>query len=446
MSTLFSPKSAVVVVTILLLATALASVAIWGRNIGMAEDWLMVPAMTGNQDNLLAWLWSQNNEHRLPVQRLIYLGLLRATADFRSGMVLSQLLLVFLVFALVRAATGALGGRIGWSAVLFPLALLHLGHWENLIWGWQFQFVWSVLLTGLLLAIVVAQSAPIGLQAGLASALLLLLLPISGANGIVTAVAMTPWLAAQGVVRLVAEADENDRRMGIALIAAAMLSLVVTGLYFVGYVSPEWSPPLASPMQFLSAAETYFAYALGPGTRAALLPAAVVVILFTGVGCAMAVWAFYTAGPKERLRAGGLALFIGSGVALGLAISLARGGYPYRMPDRYALMAVLPLLGAAFAWALYAPPRIGQMAVAGLAMLFLLMLPLNVRAGFEWRNWYVDGMLKVEADISAGVPISELAARHYSFLVHWSEELLRKSIEQLHASGIGPFAAAATNP
>ena len=113
MSTLFSPKSAVVTVTILLLAMALTSVVLCARNIGLAEDWLMVPAMTGHQDNLLVWLWSQNNEHRLPVQRLIYLGLLRATGDFRSGMVLNQLLLVFLVFALVRAATLALGGQIG---------------------------------------------------------------------------------------------------------------------------------------------------------------------------------------------------------------------------------------------------------------------------------------------------------------------------------------------
>ncbi len=70
----FAPAAA----TALLFAVTLASTAIWTRNIGIEEDWKMVPPWLGEEPDLLAWLWSQNNEHRLPLQRLISCGRVRA--------------------------------------------------------------------------------------------------------------------------------------------------------------------------------------------------------------------------------------------------------------------------------------------------------------------------------------------------------------------------------
>ncbi len=442
--------------TLLLLAVALGSVARWGYNIGLAEDWFMVPAMTGNEPDLAAWLWSQNNEHRLPVQRLIYLGLLWLTEDFRSGMVFSQLLLAGLGLALAWAAARA-RGRARWRDALFPLALLHLGHWENLIWGWQIQFVWSTVLAGLVL-VLVARPEPLDLRAGLAASLLLVLLPLSGANGIVVAAAMAPWLAAHAAVRLgfdrigplrLAPAGlPADRRTGRLLLVGAILPYAAIAVYFIGYERPPWSPPLASPREFLSAAEVYFAYALGPGTRRLpLLLAAIAVLAFAVLGGLLALRAFFAPKrPEERLRAGGLVLFIGVGIFLGLAIALSRGAYEYRMPDRYALFAALPLLGAAFAWELYAPRRFGAAAVTALAIVLVALLPYNIRMGLEWRDWYRAGMAAVQADIAAGVPIPELAARHRPFLMHWTEDGLRERMRMLSQAGIGPFAAAREKP
>ena len=445
---LLDPRLGIAGATLLLLAMAFTSVAMWGRNIGLAEDWFMVPAMTGNEPDLAAWLWSQNNEHRLPVQRLIYLGLLRLTGDFRSGMVFSQLLLAGLGLALAWAAARA-RGRPRWRDAVFPLALLHLGHWENLVWGWQIQFVWSTVLAGCVLALV-ARKGVLGLRAGLAASLLLALLPLSGANGIVVAAAMAPWLAAHAIVRLgrsqigplrLAPAGvPADRRIGLVLLAGAILPYALIGVYFIGYAQPGWTPPMASPQEFLAAAETYFAYALGPGTRRfSLLLFALAVIGFIALGGLLALRAALAGRPEERLRASGLVLFIGVGVALGLAVALARGGYAQRMPDRYALFATLPLLGAAFAWEIYAPRRFGRFAVSALAIGLVLLLHANIRTGFDWRNFYVRGMTAVEADIAAGVPIPELAARHHPFLMHWDEDGLRARMQMLHEAGIRPF-------
>jgi hypothetical protein len=176
----------------------------------------------------------------------------------------------------------------------------------------------------------------------------------------------------------------------------------------------------------------YSAYALGPAARWIPLPAAAIVLLILAGGGILAARAVLLADREDRPRALGLMLFIGAGIALGLGIGWGRGGYPYRIPDRYALLSVLPLVAAAFAWELYAPRRLGRRVAMGLAVLLVLMLPLNVRAGFEWRDWYVGGMRKVEADI---------AARHYPFLMHWSEDRLRAAMHDLHDAGIGPFAS-----
>lgn len=431
---------------------ALASVALWGRNIGLAEDWGMVAAMTGNEPDLGAWVWAQNNEHRLPVQRLLYLGLLKLTGDFRSGMVFSQLLLALLALACAWAA-GRMRGELRWRDMVFPFALLHLGHWENLVWGWQIQFVYSVMLSGLLLVVVSARNGVLGPRAGLAAVPLLVLLPLSGANGIVMGAALAPWLAAQGAVRLGINrigplcigssipVSRTDHLTGVGFITGAVLSFGVIGLYFIGYVSPPWSPPPASPAEFAAAAESYFAYALGPGARHFSLLAAVAVAGFIVCGGLLASRALIVGPPEERLRAGGIALFIGAGAALGLAIAYARGSYDGRLPDRYALFAVLPLLGAVFAFDLYAPRRLARLVVAGLLVGFIVLLPLNIRAGLQWGNWYVAGMSALEADMAADVPIPQLAARHHGFLMHWSEDRLRNAMQMLHDAEIGPLGA-----
>jgi hypothetical protein len=441
----YGPPRAIGIVNALLLAAGLLSITLWGRNIGMAEDWSMIPAMTGNEPDLLNWLWSQNNEHRLPIQRLIFLGLLKATGDFRSGMVLSQLLLAFLATALAWSAAQARGGQSRWSDLLFPLAILHLGHWENLVWGWQIQFVWSTALVGLLLAIVAARPGAMSARAGWLAAFLLVLLPISGANGIVVAAPMALWLAAHGATKLRFDPDPATRRQGIALLVAAALSIALIGVYFIGYVSPPWSPPPPTSEQFLRAATTYFAYALGPAARSESLLAAAFVVLVIGLGGLLAFRTLLTGDPNERLRAGGLTLIIGAGIVLGIAIAWGRGAAGYRMPDRYALFSALTLLSSVYAWELYALQRVARGLSAGLAILFILLLPFNVRSGFEWRDWYVDGMRRVEADIGSGVPIPEMAHRHHPFLMHWSEDRLREGMLMLSNGGIGPFAKAAPN-
>ncbi len=148
------------VIWAIMLVSALSAIAIYGRDIPLAEDWFMVQPLTGHEPDLAAWSWWQNNEHRLPLPKLVYLLLLELSGgDFRVGMVFNALALSALAAAMVVAVRELRGGRTVLIDAFFPIVLLHLGHWPNLVWGWQIQYVLSVVLTGMLLLPVVRAPA-----------------------------------------------------------------------------------------------------------------------------------------------------------------------------------------------------------------------------------------------------------------------------------------------
>jgi hypothetical protein len=428
----------VATVLLALVIVDLACIVWWGRDIPLAEDWVMVPPLTGHERDMLAWLWSQNNEHRLALPRLAYWLLLEAFPDFRSGMVLSQLLLATLAAALVRTAWIVRGGKSSYADLFFPLALLHLGHWSNLMWGWQVNFVIAITLAGIVLcAIVRADGLLSGARAAVA-AIGIVLLPLSGAIGLVLSGPLVLWLAWQATVHLVGRSPACSRRTGWFLATAAALTAVLCLVYFVGYERPSWSPPAPDPSQFAKALVKYLAYGFGPGARLAWGLSALLAVTVLGAAVAVLVRGLRSAQGAEKHRAVGIAAFMAACAALSLSVAWGRGGDP-GMPDRYSILAVISLIGAFFVSLLYGSGRARALIPAVLTLILLCFLPLNLRTAGGWRNWYVQGMQAVEHDIAAKVSIDDLARRHRVFLMHWSEDRLRDGMMMLRDAGIGPF-------
>ena len=190
-----SPAAVVWLVWAVTLASILVSIARDGRNIPFEEDWFMVGPMTGHEPDLPRWLWSQNSEHRLPLPRLVNLALLRATGDFRSTMVFDALAIAAVAAAMILVARRLRGGRTSLADAFFPLLLLHLGNWDNLVWGWQIQFVLPTVLACVLLLVIVARPGPPTRWGAAAGAVALIGLPLSGANGLIFAPTLAAWLA-----------------------------------------------------------------------------------------------------------------------------------------------------------------------------------------------------------------------------------------------------------
>jgi hypothetical protein len=427
-------------VWVVTLASILASITRDGRNIPFEEDWLMVAAMTGHEPDLPGWLWSQNSEHRLPLPRLLNLALLSTTADFRSTMIFDALALGAVAAGMILVARALRGGRTSVADAFFPLLLLHLGNWDNLVWGWQIQFVLPTALACAFLLVIVARGDLPSRWAASAAALALIGLPLSGANGLVFTPTLAAWLAYTSWARR--RNPATDHRAGDWLPAgAACLSLLLCAVYFIGYETSPWNQPSPGPGAALATTGKFLALGLGPAAaKAWLLCGSLAVLVF--LASIVLLVAAYRNDRDERVRIVGLLAFFAAAAVLALAVGWGRAGRAAetgRMPTRYVLLAAPGLCAVYFTALLYGRPWMRRVVPGVLAAAIALLFPFNTRVGFERRAWFGAGFSSFERDLKAGTPRELLANRHYPFLLHWDEPLMAISLQQLHDAGIGAF-------
>src|SRR5262245_46124071 len=82
----------------------LAYVWAFGSAMPLADDWELVPVLSGAEPLTGAWLWEPNYEHRIPVPKLVLAALAAPGYDPRAGMLFNCLALAALSFAMIRAA------------------------------------------------------------------------------------------------------------------------------------------------------------------------------------------------------------------------------------------------------------------------------------------------------------------------------------------------------
>src|ERR1700740_3081887 len=93
-----------------MLVAALAFVGKYGSNVPYWDEWNMVPVLVGDQPVDAHWLWSEHNGHRIPLPRLLLLGLYKLTgSDFRAGMYFNVFALGALAFTMIWVAKGQRG-------------------------------------------------------------------------------------------------------------------------------------------------------------------------------------------------------------------------------------------------------------------------------------------------------------------------------------------------
>jgi hypothetical protein len=421
------------------LAGILGSIARDGRNIPFEEDWLMVAPMTGHEPDLPRWLWSQNSEHRLPLPRLVNLALLRATGDFRSTMVFDTLALAAVAAGMILVARGLRNGRTSFSDGFFPLVLLHLGNWDNLVWGWQIQFVLPTVLACVLLLIIVARPALSTPGVTVAGTLALIGLPLSGANGLLFAPTIAAWFAYVAWVR---RGGNRSGQVGAwAPAGAVLLTVMVVAIYFVGYESSPWNVASPSLGATLKTSGKFLALSLGPAAEKSWLFCGLVVSVILLASLA-ALGTALRPRVEERLRIVGLLAFFAAVILIALAVGWGRAGREAEsgyMPTRYVLLAAPGLCAAYFTLLLYGTGWVRRFGPAGLAILMALLFPFNTRAGIERRDWFAAGLGAFERDLASGSSAALLAHRHHAFMLHWDESLMVAGLHQLHDAGIGPF-------
>ncbi len=419
-------------------AGALWLVARYGSDVPSWDDWDMVPTLTHAQPVTAGWLWSQHNEHRVPLPRLLYLAVNRVTGtDFRATMVADAFAMAAVAAGMIVAARRRRGPRL--ADAFFPLVLLHWGQAANLLWGWQLQFFCSVVLACLaLLAIVRAEpGARLG-RSAVAVGLCAMLLTVSGANGLglVPALALWPLALALFPPRWTGAA----RPAGRGALTVAVLALLLTAVYFVHWQPVPYHPKSHSVHQTLKTALQFLAIGLGPAGHV-WWPISEYAALGLGAAtAALLAWVWRTR-PAERPRAFGLLLFLAAMVSLALGLGLGRDGFE----TRYVTLAAPAWCATYFAWRLYGPGSVRRIAPALLALAAAVALVPNVQFGMTYASDLRTHLSAFERDMAGGVPAYELIRRYGPWL-HPHQDIVADYLRLLARAHVGPYARLQPDP
>jgi hypothetical protein len=404
------------------------------------EDWTLVPAVTGHEHHLLSWLWSQNNEHRVPLPRLVLLLVLRAAhANFRSGMLLNIGLMALLAAAMMLAVRSFRGGETRYSDAFFPVAALNIGHWENLYWSWQLTFVLAVFLAGILLLVLLSDPEMRERRSAYVAGAALIAEPLCGGTGLLYVPLLALWTLWLGIRALRGRVRGGS---GIILVVSAVFSLVLSGVYFVSYHRPEWTILHAGVWERLIGVGEVLTFGFGAGTRTLRLvfvPLTLALLLGSAWNVIRGIRAEH---GLLRIRLLGITVFLATGLGYAAALGWGRAAVVrdvYNLwPTRYMLL-VVPLLYAVYmAWDIYGPRRQRAFVQVSLFALSLLLLPLNTVHGLRSTDWSVEPRRAMLSDLNRTVP--DFANRHHRFLAHMVPvQDLAASIRMLRQVGRWPF-------
>ena len=427
----------------LMLAAGLWFVAVYGFTIPHGDEWEWLPVVAGQQPVSLAWLWSMHNEHRMVVPRLIYLGLGEITGfDFRAGAVFNILALSGLALALMLAAR-RLRGRTSVYDAFFPLLLLHWAQCENIAWGFQLNFITSVVLVGVVLLIIVGCGPQLAIaSAGLAT-VCLVALGLCGLYGLAYLPALACWLAFAGIWRW-RDGATHARRDGLVLIGCAFALAALVAGYFVGF--RQSNPRTLHVWASLSTALQFLSGGIGPGARNLARLGHT-----RGRGLRLRTLATVPGFPPPTARAhprGGAVFSAWRRWLLGLGRRRRsrQEGAKAGFMERYMTLGTPLLCLLYLQFTLYSSPAVKVHLQRTLALLMLGLLLVNMPKGLRYANDFQQVQTMLEADMRAGLSSADLALRHGDDLGFAPPNVFAWRLDMLRAARLGPYRDAAAQP
>ncbi len=412
---------------------AFAFVVVFGANAPYADEWEFVPTLLG-KESLITWLWTQHNEHRLPLSRLIYYVLFQLTHDFRASMFLQVTMLSGLAFWLMRLSA-RFRGRPEWVDAFFPVSLLHLGHWENFIMGYQLCFALFCCLVTCLAVVAIQTQRETAFRSGIFAGVLLLLIALTGGFGLPVVPPVAVWLIYLSVISW----REGKKSQASTLLVLAVLPLMYMAIYFNGYEKPSHHPsPSRDPVAVGMVTGEVLAMALGIGISGVWWSVALVEVVI-GLGTVIML-VRQGRSPSNRPSSAGLIAIAAGVCGLAVAIGIGRGsmGTDMGLWSRYSLL-VWPLLGTAFlAWVKAGRRLIPIALCAAAALAFPSNMVTGMQVGMMIRTHYD----QIESDVKTGVPTDQIVLTRFpnSFNANQMDRAIQ-NIPLLRSARIGVFGA-----
>ena len=345
---------------------------------------------------------------------------------------------------MIRAARRCRGGYHHADAFL-PIALLNLGHHENLLWSIQITYVLSVVLLGMVLALVVRSRGIPGLGSLAVASACVGLMPLCNAGGLAFIPALTLWfwLLAAGVLLTKAP---GGRWRALQIVALSLPALVLMVLYLRGYSAPKHHAAPGGAWAALRTTVQFLGMSLGePG--ASLWPGSglvVVALLLGSVGVLARAW-FREAGERARIE--GMACVLAAVVSLAFGSGWGRSGEDVLagLQPRYTTLAIPALLVVYFIFAGYGPRLTRNLVPMTLFTAACILLWPNIEQAWAAGRGAHAEAEGFDRDLATGTPLFRLVRRYTPYL-HPSQESLHEALTLLHRGEIGKFRSLQEDP
>lgn len=425
---------------------AFALVARYSSNSPYADEWPWLDVVVGDRPLDAGWLLEPENHHRVPLAKLLYIGLAWLTNDdFRAGAVVNVLVLSTASLMLVTAVRRARGEtRLG--DLLIPIALLHLGHWYNLIWGHQLFFaIAAAVMCGVLGIIINTRGPESALRNGLLVALAGVVLVGCGGPGVCFLPALALWIAFAGIE--VARSDLSGRHWkGGTLIMAATGCLALVVLYFAGNRPTEGLPDAGAATvdagRFLATARgTLQVLSISAGRLGQdMWPVSGAIVAVVVAGAIVLLGYTWQRAAAERLRAVGILCAIAAVATVALGVGWSRGTIDpmYCLTARYSMLSCSLVVALYCVFSLYGRPPRFRFADAAVATTAVVIGVAYISSGVHQSQEIRARVARMELLVADGLSPETIGTRS-AWDMQDEEQSLARHLRQMHAAGIGPY-------
>lgn len=409
------------------------------RNVPYWDEFAMVPVMTGVQTPDLEWAWSQHNEHRPVLSRLVMAGLFRVVGrDFRVARY-ANIVLFATMAAVMLILARRLRGSSRLTDLVLPIAILNPAQAECLVNGFAMNLLLSsAIAIGLIAAI--ARRYRTTTAAGLA----MVALPLCGGSGLAMLPPLGLWLAGDLAFGWGSgeRPGRRERIVGSAIIATGA---ILTVLYFRGLARPDYLAT-ATIREIAASVVMCLSLAFHPRIQSYVWPVGVVVVAGMAATAALLVFAALRS-PGERRRAFGLLAVLTSLAAVAAAVAIARAGLGADriMSSRYVALTTPMLAVAYIAWQIYGGTLSRKIASIAMLAMIASALPSGLDFAGRYGVFIRDAERKIERRLLDRAPARTVMKLAYPDFQS-DRELILRSYRMLGASGVGAFAGFEASP
>jgi hypothetical protein len=429
----------------------------YGPRLPYSDDWDLVPIITGRVPLTLGWLWAQHNEHRIVIPKLVSIILYRATsANFRSVIYLNIVLLSLLSAASILTMR-KIRGRILFIDAFYPLLLMHLGQ-SAFFWGFELQFTLVTSLVCSISLVAIYSGQTLKMPSTILIGLLLLLLPVSGGNGLLYVPGIALWLGIRAFCQLKnlakqeathVPSDSNTyravRRAQIIMLGFVAMSMAISIAYFVGYKRVPHPWPAATMKQLAAATLHLLAAAFGWFPTAHLPLFAIASAILTVASFAYVTFLSFhpETSPILRWRASDIAACMMAFVPVALGLAYGRGGQSSFPTSHYSTLALPILYWTFMSFSLgIRRPAAKFIQIALCLMLSFLWITYAYNAVQRGKSSIIN-TAEIERELSYGATIDEIVDHHILELIFIdtpeTRKLVKVGIEDFRRAGFSQY-------